>query len=69
MSRLLERELTHPSYSIVLIMNPNVGLTELTSSPMIFFTIVVFPALSKPLSRMSVSSESVEVKAVALLTA
>jgi hypothetical protein len=40
---------THPSYSIVLIIKPSVGLTLLTSSPMIFFTIVVFPALSKPL--------------------
>lgn len=30
-------------------MKPNVGLTVLTSSPKIFLTIVVFPALSKPL--------------------
>lgn len=30
-------------------MKPNVGLTVLTSSLRIFFTIVVFPALSSPL--------------------
>lgn len=30
-------------------MNPSVGLTLFTSSFMIFFTIVVFPALSNPL--------------------
>lgn len=30
-------------------MNPSVGLTALTSSSMIFLTIVVFPALSRPL--------------------
>jgi hypothetical protein len=30
-------------------MNPSVGLTLLTSSPMIFLTIVVLPALSSPL--------------------
>ncbi len=32
-------------------MKPNVGLTVLTSSFMTLFTIVVFPALSSPLSR------------------
>lgn len=42
---------TCPSYSIVLIMKPRVGLTLLTSSFMICFTIVVFPALSNPLCR------------------
>jgi hypothetical protein len=40
---------TYPSYSIVLMMKPNVGLTVLTSSPIIFFTMVVLPALSSPL--------------------
>jgi hypothetical protein len=30
-------------------MKPSVGLTVLTSSPIIFFTMVVFPALSIPL--------------------
>ena len=30
-------------------MNPRVGLTALTSSPIIRLTIVVFPALSRPL--------------------
>lgn len=30
-------------------MNPSVGLTVLTSSPIILLTMVVFPALSKPL--------------------
>jgi hypothetical protein len=39
----------YPSYSIVLMMKPRVGLTLLTSSFMILFTMVVFPALSKPL--------------------
>ena len=32
---------------------PSVGLTVLTSSFIIFFTIVVLPALSRPLSRIS----------------
>lgn len=31
-------------------MNPSVGLTVLTSSPMMLLTIVVFPALSRPLA-------------------
>ena len=43
-------ERMYPSYSMVLMMNPSVGLTLFTSSFMIFFTIVVFPALSRPLS-------------------
>jgi hypothetical protein len=34
-------------------MKPSVGLTVLTSSPMIFLTMVVFPALSRPLSQIS----------------
>lgn len=34
---------------MVLMMKPRVGLTVLTSSPMIFLTIVVLPALSRPL--------------------
>lgn len=34
---------------MVLMLNPRVGLTVLTSSPMIFLTIVVLPALSRPL--------------------
>lgn len=41
--------LSYPSYSIVLMMNPSVGLTLFTSSFIIFFTMVVFPALSNPL--------------------
>jgi hypothetical protein len=40
---------TYPSYSIVLMIKPRVGLTLFTSSFMIFFTMVVFPALSNPL--------------------
>lgn len=32
-------------------MKPSVGLTVLTSSPMIFLTIVVLPALSSPLDK------------------
>jgi hypothetical protein len=43
------RRPSYPSYSIVLMMNPRVGLTLLTSSFMIFFTMVVLPALSSPL--------------------
>ena len=35
--------------SIVLMMKPSVGLTVVTSSFMIFLTIVVLPALSRPL--------------------
>ena len=35
-------------------MNPSVGLTVLTSSFMILFTIVVLPALSRPLIDLSV---------------
>lgn len=34
-------------------MKPSVGLTLLTSSFMIFLTMVVFPALSSPLAHMS----------------
>lgn len=40
---------THPIKSIVLIMKPSVGLTVVISSFMIFFTMVVLPALSRPL--------------------
>jgi hypothetical protein len=38
---------------MVLMMKPSVGLTVLTSSFMIFLTMVVFPALSRPLIRHS----------------
>jgi hypothetical protein len=41
--------LAYPWKSMVLMMKPNVGLTVFTSSPMTFFTIVVLPALSRPL--------------------
>ena len=41
---------------MVLIMKPKVGLTRFTSSFMIFFTIVVFPALSRPLLSVSKSA-------------
>lgn len=40
---------THSINSIVLMIKPRVGLTEVTSSFIIRFTIVVFPALSNPL--------------------
>jgi len=40
---------SHPSYSMVLMIKPRVGLTVLTSSPIILFTMVVLPALSRPL--------------------
>lgn len=39
---------------MVLMMKPRVGLTVLTSSCIIFFTIVVFPALSRPLNLLGV---------------
>ena len=39
----------HPLKSIVLMINPRVGLTVLTSSFIILLTIVVLPALSRPL--------------------
>lgn len=44
---------THPIKSIVLMMNPSVGLTVVTSSFMTLLTMVVLPALSKPLSALS----------------
>lgn len=44
-----KKRTTHPSKSIVLIMNPSVGLTVFTSSSMTRLTIVVLPALSRPL--------------------
>ena len=40
---------THPLNSIVLMLNPSVGLTVLVSSPLMCFTMVVLPALSRPL--------------------
>jgi hypothetical protein len=40
----------------VLILNPNVGLTDSTSSLFSFFTIVVLPALSSPLNAIKTSS-------------
>lgn len=43
---------------MVLMMNPKVGLTVLTSSFMIFFTIVVLPALSSPLRFESASQSA-----------
>lgn len=43
---------------MVLMMKPRVGLTVLTSSPMIFFTMVVFPALSSPLDHAVSSVQS-----------
>lgn len=36
---------------MVLMLNPNVGLITLVSSPLIFSTIVVFPELSSPLQQ------------------
>jgi hypothetical protein len=39
----------HPIKSIVLIIKPSVGLTVVTSSFMIRLTMVVLPALSRPL--------------------
>ena len=47
---------THPMKSIVLIMNPRVGLTVVTSSFIIRLTMVVLPALSRPLRYQSVES-------------
>ena len=41
---------THPLCASVLISNPSVGLVLDTSSPHRFFTIVVLPALSRPLA-------------------
>jgi hypothetical protein len=39
----------YPLCSKVLILNPNVGDIVFISSPLNFFNIVVFPALSNPL--------------------
>lgn len=47
---------SNPWKSIVFIINPNVGLTVFTSSFMILFTIVVFPALSRPLTSQLASN-------------
>lgn len=49
---------TYPSYSIVLMMKPSVGLTLFTSSFMILFTMVVFPALSSPLGNQSFGAQT-----------
>lgn len=43
------RRAPHPRNSIVLMLNPSVGLIVVMSSPLSRFTIVVFPALSRPL--------------------
>lgn len=40
---------THFPCTNVLILNPRVGLMPIISSPLSFFRIVVFPALSRPL--------------------
>ena len=45
-----KKEGTYPLCSTVLILKPNVGEMVLISSPMNFFKMVVFPALSRPLS-------------------
>lgn len=42
--------ISYPWKSIVLMIKPSVGLTVVTSSFMIRFTMVVLPALSRPLS-------------------
>jgi hypothetical protein len=47
------RALTYPLYPNDLMLNPNVGLTVLMSSPLSFFKIVVLPALSNPLNERS----------------
>ena len=44
-----EREMNYPLCSTVLILNPKVGEIVLMSSPINFFKMVVFPALSRPL--------------------
>ena len=56
----IEKLCTYPSYSIVLIIKPSVGLTLFTSSFIIFFTIVVFPALSKPLHAISLQAPTTQ---------
>ena len=43
---------------MVLMMNPSVGLTVFTSSPIIFLTIVVLPALSRPLLKCQPKSRT-----------
>ena len=47
--RLLPICATHLPCTNVLILKPNVGLTDITSSPFSFLRMVVFPALSSPL--------------------
>ena len=45
-------EFSHPLCSAVFILNPNVGDILVMSSPVNFFSMVVFPALSRPLQRI-----------------
>lgn len=47
--RLTRPQPTHPLYSVVLMLKPSVGLIVVMSSPTSRLTMVVFPALSKPL--------------------
>ena len=48
---------THPLYSSDLMLKPRVGDIESMSSPLNFFKIVVFPALSRPLCGFRMSSQ------------
>ncbi len=52
---------THPRYSSVWMLKPSVGLMEWMSSPMNFFRMVVFPALSKPLRQREGGEEGARV--------
>lgn len=56
-----KRKRAYPSKSIVFIINPSVGLTVLTSSFIIFFTMVVLPALSSPLRGNHISTPYVRI--------
>ena len=49
-SKCKQKLCTYPRCSRVLIANPSVGEIVSISSPLNFFTIVVFPALSNPLT-------------------
>ena len=53
-----QASIAHPSLISVLMLNPRVGLIPDISSSFSFFSIVVFPALSRPLEDASVSYET-----------
>lgn len=54
--------LTHPLNCMVLMLKPRVGLMVVMSSPLMRLTIVVLPALSRPLFQQAVGGNSTQTK-------